>query len=245
MQTEVFSFLIFGFVLGFKHALDPDHLVAVWNIVGERKGVFSSSIVGALWGVGHTASLLLVGVVVIALQVQIPARIALGMEFAVALMLMVLGVNALRKLRGGALLIQAHEQSTHLHVHPPIHSKYFHSSLLSLFTFKHLKSHIRSGKKSVVIGMIHGLAGSAALMLIVLATIPSRALALSYIAIFGLGSIGGMFLMSTLIGLPFVFTANKSEGMNKLVRGIAGIVSIAFGMFLAWQIGIVNGLLIQ
>lgn len=250
MQTEGFSVLIFGFVLGFKHALDADHLVAVSTIVSERKGFFSSSIVGALWGVGHTASLLLVGIVVIALKVQIPARIAQAMEFAVALMLVILGINVLQKLaHGGKLLIHAHEHSTHMHVHP--HSRnhtevleHSHPSLPSLFKFEHLKSHIGSGKRSIVIGMVHGLAGSATLMLIVLATIPTTTLALSYILIFGLGSVGGMFLMSTLIGLPFVFT-QKAGIPNKLVRGIAGTISVAFGIFLAWQIGIVNGLLIQ
>ena len=251
--TSAFSILILGFVLGLKHALDADHLVAVSTIVSERKGFLSSSIVGALWGLGHTASLFVVGIIVIALHIQIPDRIAQGMEFAVAIMLVGLGINVLWKLaRGGKLHLHIHEHSNHTHIHPHIHAndhsheiKHSHHSLPSLFTLEHLKNHIGNGKRSIFIGMVHGLAGSAALMLIVLTTIPSRALALSYVVIFGLGSVGGMFLMSTVVGLPFIFTANKSAVLNKLVRGIAGTVSVAFGIFLAWQIGIVNGLFIQ
>lgn len=252
MQTEVVSFLIFGFVLGFKHALDADHLVAVSTIVSERKGFFSSSIVGALWGVGHTASLLIVGILVIALRVQIPERVAQGMEFAVALMLVALGVNVLRKLAfGGTLHMHVHVHSNHLHVHPHIHShseeeqtEHSHHSRSSFFSIRRFKRNLASNKRSVFIGMVHGLAGSAALMLIVLATIPTTALALSYILIFGLGSVVGMLFMSTLIGLPFVFT-QKAGILHKLIRGIAGTISVAFGVFLAWQIGIVNGLLIR
>ncbi len=249
--NNAFSILILGFVLGLKHALDADHLVAVSTIVSERKGFLSSSIVGALWGLGHTASLFVVGIIVITLHIQIPDRIAQGMEFAVAIMLVVLGINVLLKLaRGGELHMHEHEHSNHKHIHPHVHGREHshgqsHHSLPFLFSLDHLKKHIGNGKRSIFIGMVHGLAGSAAPMLIVLATIPSRALALTYVAIFGLGSIGGMFMMSTLIGLPFVLTASTSVGLNKLVRGIAGTVSFGFGIFLAWQIGVVDGLFVQ
>ena len=103
--------------------------------------------------------------------------------------------------------------------------------------------HLGRGRRSILIGMVHGVAGSAALMLIVLATIPSAALGLLYIGVFGLGSIGGMLVMSTLIGIPFVLTAHKSERLNVAVRGISGVLSVGFGLYLAWQIGIVEGLL--
>ena len=107
-----------------------------------------------------------------------------------------------------------------------------------------LLKHINEGKRSILIGMIHGMAGSAALMLVVLATISSTTLALSYIAVFGIGSVGGMMLMSTVIGLPFIFSANRSVTLNRIVRGIAGATSIVFGLFLGWQIGVVEGLFI-
>jgi ABC-type nickel/cobalt efflux system permease component RcnA len=240
------SLLVLGFVLGLKHALDADHLIAVSTIVSERKGVLSSSIVGALWGLGHTASLLIVSVLVIALQIQIPDRIALGMEFAVALMLVALGVNVLFKVfRGGQFHTHVHTHLDFMHAHPHVHShehvSSHHKQPFSLLPHSAM-TFLGKGKKSVMIGMVHGLAGSAALMLIVLATIPSPGLALAYVGIFGLGSVGGMMAMSALIGIPFVLTANRSETLNFIVRGASGFLSIGFGIFYAWQIAAVDRL---
>lgn len=246
------SILGLGFVLGLRHALDADHLVAVSTIVSERKGFLSSSIVGALWGIGHTFSLFVVGLLVVALQIQIPGRVAQGMEFAVAVMLVVLGGNVLWKLlKGGALHMHEHEHDGHHHVHPHLHEHQHgpehglehshHPARYSRFLDR-ITAHMGKGKRSIIIGMVHGMAGSAALMLIVLAAIPSPMLGILYIAIFGVGSMGGMFIMSTLIGIPFVVTAQRSQRLNLLVRGIAGVVSLLFGLFLAWQIGFVERL---
>ena len=248
------SILGLGFVLGLKHALDADHLVAVSTIVSERKGFWSSSIVGALWGLGHTASLLIVGLVVIAFHFQIPDKIALMMEFSVALMLIALGANVLWKIHKGATFhVHTHEHDHHLHIHPHLHTANAHEAADAHRTADvhetadghgKIAAHDHGkklGKKPFFVGMVHGMAGSAALMLVVLATISSRTLALMYIAIFGLGSVGGMFLMSALIGLPFSMTA-KHDRLNKIVRTSAGIISLCFGLFYAWQIGITDGL---
>ncbi len=233
LRAGSLSILGLGFVLGLKHALDADHLVAVSTIVSERKGFWSSSIVGALWGLGHTASLLIVGLIVIAFHFQIPDKIAMGMEFSVALMLIILGANVLWKIKKGTTFhVHTHEHNHHLHVHPHLHEH------------AHEQSHhhtAKVGKKPFFVGMVHGMAGSAALMLVVLATISSRALALLYIAIFGIGSVGGMFLMSALIGLPFSITS-KHDRLNSIIRTSAGIISVCFGLFYAWQIGISDGL---
>ena len=242
------SVLVLGFVLGLKHALDADHLVAVSTIVSERKGVLSSSIVGALWGLGHTISLLIVGIGVIALHLQIPDRLALAMEFAVALMLIGLGINVLYKLlRGGNIHAHVHTHEHFSHAHPHVHELHEHSPAHHSLPFtllpKSIATHLYKGKKSMLIGMVHGLAGSAALMLIVLATIPSAGLALAYIGIFGIGSIGGMMVMSALIGLPFVLAARRSEKLNFIVRGASGLLSVGFGLFYAWQIAIVERLI--
>lgn len=243
------SILGLGFVLGLKHALDTDHLIAVTTIVGERKGIANSAGVGVLWGLGHTASLLIFGVAVIALHIQIPQQVALLMELGVAIMLVSLGVNVIYKLvRGGLLHTHIHVHGTHVHAHPHIHEHaYEHDHATHALSFgtipQHLRDLLSSGKKSVFIGMVHGLAGSAALMLIVLATIPSTGLALAYIGIFGFGSVGGMMVMSALIGIPFLFTAQKSDRLNHLIRLVSGVLSIAFGLFYGWQIAIVERLL--
>ncbi|MBI4551518.1 MAG: sulfite exporter TauE/SafE family protein [Candidatus Latescibacteria bacterium] len=230
-HTAIGSTLGLGFVLGLKHALDADHLVAVTTIVSERKGVFGSSLVGALWGLGHTAALLVVGLVVVALNLRIPDRLALALEFAVAVMLVVLGVDLIRKLiRGATLHVHSHEHGAHWHVHPHLHEG-------TAGTDAHSHHPVRLGTKPFFIGMVHGLAGSAALMLLVLVTIPSRTLALIYIGVFGIGSIGGMLVMSTLVGLPFAMTAQRFSRLNMTVRALAGVFSVGFGLFLAWQIG--------
>jgi len=236
------SVLGLGFVLGLKHALDADHLVAVSTIVSERKGFLSSSLVGALWGLGHTASLLLVGLLVVLFHVQIPDKIAMGMEFTVAIMLVILGANLLWKIRKGATLhFHAHEHSHRLHVHPHLHEHAVPGHRHEQELQNHHK--VKASKKPFFVGMVHGMAGSAALMLVVLATISSRAVALLYIAIFGIGSVGGMFLMSALISIPFAITA-RHRGINRIVQIAAGILSVSFGLFLVWQIGFSEGFLL-
>lgn len=237
MDTSALTILGFGFVLGLKHALDSDHLIAVSTIVGERKGFWSASLVGLMWGLGHTASLLVVGVALIAFHLEIPERIAQGMEFAVALMLVILGANVLWKIaRGGIFHMHVHRHDKHLHVHPHVHEPSAAQDVE--------KAHDHApavGKKPFLVGMVHGLAGSAALMLVVLATISSRPLALLYIGIFGIGSVGGMLVMSTLIGLPFALAA-KSGRVGTMVRLSAGLLSVVFGLFYAWRTGVEGGL---
>ena len=220
--TASYSILALGFTLGLKHALDADHLVAVSTIVSGRRGLLGSSIVGGFWGLGHTLSLVVVGLLVIALHIRIPEKAAMGMEFTVALMLVILGLNVLRTMRKGR--VHAHAHAGLSHAHPHAHGV------------------LAGGRRSVFIGMVHGLAGSAALMLVVLTAIPSTGLAMTYIAVFGFGSVGGMMLMSTFLGLPFALTARKFESLNSVIRGISGVVSVSFGLFLAWHIGITQGL---
>ncbi len=233
LAPGVLSIFGLGFILGLKHATDADHLVAVSTIVSERKGFWSSSIVGALWGLGHTASLLIVGLAVVAFRFEIPERIANGLEFLVALMLVALGANVLLKLRRGATLhAHSHTHHDHKHVHLHIHApgeEQTHNHLPPL------------GKKPFVVGMVHGLAGSAALMLLVLATIPSRVVALLYIGVFGVGSVGGMFLLSALIGLPFAL-ASRHARLHTMIRLSTGTISVLFGLLYAWQIGNRSGL---
>ena len=232
--------LVFGFGLGLKHAVEADHLAAVSTIVSERKSVLSSSLVGGLWGIGHTISLFVVGVVVILLHIKISERVAQGLEFGVALMLVALGVSALNKLIGGGKLhAHRHEHGDHLHVHPHIHHK-SHDASPAPHRSTHHGLHI--GKRPLLIGMVHGLAGSAALMLLVLSTISTPLVALIYIVIFGIGSIGGMMLMSALVGLPLRLAAGSSARANLAMRGLAGLFSLCFGLFMVYEIGFVGNL---
>jgi len=233
--TSTLSVLIIGLGIGLRHALDTDHIAAVSAIVSERRNLFSSLLIGGLWGVGHTASLLLAGLAVILMQFQIE-RYEKPLEFCVALMLIGLGVNVLYKLaRGGRIHFHEHSHADHKHVHPHLHDDKPEAA----------NSHhgLRLGIRPLVIGMIHGLAGSAALMLAILATIKSTAVAFAYIIIFGAGSIGGMMVMSLILSLPIHLTSGAFAKTNLAVRALAGCFSLGFGLFMAYEIGFVEGLL--
>src|SRR3989440_11081184 len=218
-----------GLILGLRHALDPDHIAAVSTIVSESRSVRRSSLIGTFWGLGHTMSLLIAGVLVVALKVRISDRLALWMEFAVALMLILLGLNAiLRPLRGTRIHIHRHAHGgsshSHVHLHRPSEQR--------AHQHRHL---IRSGARPFPVGMVHGMAGSAALMILVLATIPSAVTAFIYIAVFGLGSVGGMLIMSSLISLPFIFTRKRFNFLSEGLQVAVGLFSLSFGVFLTWQ----------
>jgi ABC-type nickel/cobalt efflux system permease component RcnA len=231
MEISLWAALTLGFSLGLRHALDPDHLVAVSTIVSEHKSLARSSLVGTFWGLGHTASLFVIGLAVILLKSSIPDRVALWMEMGVAVMLIVLGANVVWKVgRERGFKFHKHEhahdgQPAHEHVH--FHSHAAHDHRHRIFRF---------GRRPFVVGMVHGVAGSAALTLGVMGTINSVALGIVYIAVFGLGSIGGMLLMSAIIGAPFAVTARRFSKINGGIRLLAGLLSVAFGLILAWNL---------
>jgi ABC-type nickel/cobalt efflux system permease component RcnA len=214
-----------GFALGVRHALDPDHLVAVSTIVSRNNSVARSSVAGALWGAGHTASLFICGTVVLALRLTIPASFVAAAERAVALMLVLLGVNALwRTIRSSRLHahLHAHDGSRHLHFH--VHKP----DAPAVHDHRHA---FQIGFRPFVIGMVHGLAGTGALMILVVAAAPSFLAGSLYILIFGFGSIAGMFILSTLISIPFVVSARSFHVFNHGLQFVTGLLSIALGLF--------------
>ena len=232
--SSTLAILGFGFLLGLYHAVEADHLAAVSTIVAERKSLFSSAIVGGIWGLGHTISLFVAGVFVLLLDFQISGQTERILEFCVGIMLFLLGLNVLRKLyKGGHLHFHAHEHEGHKHAHPHVHEREDAPHTHHGFSFS---------PRALIIGMVHGLAGSAALMLILIPTIESRAVGLLYIVVFGIGSIGGMMLMSFLISLPFKLTAKKFNRINYLLQSVAGLISVGLGLFIVYQKGISEGL---
>ncbi len=226
-ELSMLWILTFGFILGLKHAVEADHLAAVSTIVAERKNILSSTIIGGFWGVGHTISLVIVGALVIFLKLQISESVEAKLEAIVGGMLVLLGLNALRKLwQKDKIHVHTHEHTGHKHVH--IHG---HEDEKKEETHHFL----RFSPRAIAIGMVHGLAGSAGLMLLIVPTISSPMLALSYILIFGVGSIGGMMLMSLLIGLPLHLTAGRFEALNKSILGLAGVFSLVLGFFIIYE----------
>ena len=235
MNGSLLGTLALGFVLGLKHALDADHLVAVSTIVGRERSVWKSSLVGAVWGMGHTASLFAAAIGVILLRLTISPRTAATMEFGVGLMLIVLGLDLLRRVLRGEIAIHAHDHAhdggehTHFHVHAP--------GLPAADG-----GHHGVGKRPFFVGLVHGLAGSAALMLFVLTTITSPWLGVLYVLIFGAGTIGGMLVMSTILGLPFALANRVFHGVTGKIQFAAGVGSLGFGVFYAWHVAVAEGI---
>jgi ABC-type nickel/cobalt efflux system permease component RcnA len=237
-----FALLGLGLVFGLKHATEVDHVVAVSTIVSEHRNVFRSAIVGALWGAGHTASLVIIGVLVLVFRVAIPPGVATWLEFGVALMIIVLGALAvarvLRKRPDVHLHRHSHDGQSHLHIH--FHeqgTEHTPATAHQLSKTKHPShSHAISqvGFKPMLVGAMHGLAGSAALTLLVLTQIQSIWLGLVYLAVFGLGSSVGMLLMSGLIGLPFALSGRRLTSINYGLQTAAGCLSVAFGLWYAY-----------
>jgi sulfite exporter TauE/SafE len=223
-ELTTISVLAIGFILGLQHAIEADHLAAVSTIVSEKKNLITASIVGGLWGIGHTISLFSVGLLVILLKLQISETTETRLEAIVGGMLILLGLNALRKLfTADKVHIHSHEHGDREHIH--IHA---HES-------GEPESHHRLSPRSVVIGMVHGLAGSAGLMLLVVPTIESPVTALIYILIFGFGSVAGMMAMSFFIGLPLYLTSSRFTFVNSGIRLLAGIFSLGLGVFIVYE----------
>jgi high-affinity nickel permease len=214
-----------GFALGLRHALDADHIAAVSTLVSESRSVWRSSLVGTSWGVGHTAALLAAGIAVIGLKLTIPPTVARSMETAVAIMLVLLGARAVQTaLRGWKIHRHAHshEGSTHVHFH--VHAPW------RVSPHEHEHRHLLGvAARPFLVGVVHGLAGSAGLMLLVVSTITSVLGGLIFIVVFGLGATAGMLLMSGLVSVPFVCARVRSQGLMQGLQLIVGCGSVLFG----------------
>lgn len=238
----VFALLGLGLVFGLKHATEVDHVVAVSTIVSEHRNVFRSALVGGLWGAGHTAALVIIGVLVLVFRVSIPPGVATWLEFGVALMIIALGVVAvarvLRKRPDVHLHRHSHDGQSHVHTHFHEHGTEHAPATAPQASEKKHASHSHAisqvGFKPMLVGAMHGLAGSAALTLLVVTQVQSIWLGLIYLAIFGVGSTVGMLLMSALIGLPFALSGRRLTSINYGLQTAAGCLSVAFGLWCAY-----------
>ncbi len=230
--------LAFGFVTGLQHATEADHITAVATLVSKNRRLSKASLLGVLWGAGHTLTLFIAGLAVLLLAVSIPAKLALSLEFGVGIMLIILGLSVIRSVRKNVFIDSFFNMFSTKHMHPHAHGNKIH-----VHHHDHDEEHAHS-HKSIIVGMIHGLAGSGALMLVVLSTVDSVMTGLAYIALFGIGSIVGMLVISTAIGLPFVFTAKRFSNVNRYIRTIAAVVSIGLGISVMYEIGVIEQLFI-
>ena len=233
----IMAILGLGLVFGLKHATEVDHVVAISTIVSRHKNIFRSAFVGALWGAGHTLALMAIAIVVLWFRIAIPERVSGWLEFGVALMIIGLGVSALwRALRSdGQMHVHQHTHGGLSHTHVHFHEQQTRHERTAQSQHSHRVS--RVGWKPVMVGMMHGLAGSGALTLLVLTQISSAWVGLLYVLTFGFGSIAGMLLMSGLIGLPFALTSRKLSHAHQGLQTVAAILSICFGIWYAYKVG--------
>ncbi len=246
-MMALFSFLLLGFFLGMRHATDADHVVAVTTIVSRELKVRNAAVIGVMWGIGHTLTLLLVGGAIILFGLVIPPRLGMSLEFSVALMLIVLGLwnfrsftlwirrNAAASLNRFDRLSPRHDLETHDHQSEGTSTAWLDAKFGRLGFYQMARP--------LVVGVVHGLAGSAAVALLVLPMIQNSMWAIAYLLIFGLGTIGGMMVITAGIALPFTCTATRSVKFHRYLGIASGCLSVGFGLFLVYQIGFVDGLL--
>jgi high-affinity nickel permease len=227
MDSSLSAALGLGFLLGLRHATDADHVAAVSTLLSRHRSLAASCLLGTFWGAGHTAALLAAGVASIVFQLTISTELENALEIAVAFVLILLGGNVLfRSLRAISVHRHrhSHEGSSHSHVHLHLGGAEGTSEHFHLF---------KVGGRPFLVGLLHGLAGSGALMLVVLTTIPSSLGKLLYLLVFGVGSTGGMLLLSGVIGVPFAVTAGRWQTANATIQALAGASSLVLGVALA------------
>jgi len=223
MDASLIAALGLGFLLGLRHAMEADHVAAMSTFVSQERTLLRSCLRGTFWGIGHTAALLAAGVAVIAFKVRIPPAFERGVETCIALVLMLLGGHVLLR-AVGALSLHSHE-----HVHDGVPHRHVHLHVGPRAAHDHV--HLFAGaRRPLLMGLLHGLGGGGALVLVVLTTLPSPAAAFLYILVFGLGSTAGMLVLSGLMGVPFALLAGSSGRAASVLQIAVGAGSALIGV---------------
>jgi high-affinity nickel permease len=256
-MITLLSIIALGFFLGMRHATDPDHVIAVTTIVSRQQSIRHAALIGILWGVGHTITILAVGSAIILFGIVIPPRLGLSMELSVGLMLILLGIlNLSGIMRWITETFTPQHLERHLHSHGIGNSAFSHSR--GRASEKHVHAAVDSQERwmdrtfgrlgiyqvvrPLAVGLVHGLAGSAAVALLVLTTIRVPSLAVLYLLVFGIGTIAGMMLITTAIAVPFKYSKKRFARLNHSLGVVSGIISVAFGVFIVYEMAFVNGL---
>ena len=262
--VTTFSLLAVGFFLGMRHATDADHVIAISTIVSRQRSMRGAALIGAIWGIGHTLTVAVVGGAIILFTIVIPPRLGMAMEFAVGVMLVLLGVL---NLTGMNLWIRdnvsiapgAHSDgSNHAHGHTHAHGDYAHSHLHGHGQARHGHAEDQTPQawldrklgglgvyqlaRPLIVGIVHGLAGSAAVALLVLTAIDDPLWGMIYLLLFGVGTVPGMLLITVAIAAPFAYSMERFPRFNAHLRVASGLLSVGFGLFLIFYVGYVDGL---
>ncbi|MGH9861005.1 MAG: high-affinity nickel-transport family protein [Candidatus Acidiferrales bacterium] len=253
-----------GFFLGMRHATDADHVIAVTTILTRHRDARRALWLGFFWGLGHTLTILVVGAAIIFLGLVISPRLELSLELSVGLMLVLLGAANLARFRRSARNLSgsshgssppatrshAHSHGDYVHSHAHSHAPEAHShrpdqTPLAILDRKlgglNLYQHLRP----LTVGVVHGLAGSAAVALLVLAAIPDSRWAIAYLLVFGAGTIGGMTLITLSLASAMRFAGRKHPSFTRWLGVASGVASLAFGLFLTYRICFAEGLFLR
>lgn len=236
----MFGVIFLGFLIGMQHAMEADHVAAVASLATRSRSVAETARQGAVWGMGHTLTLFLFGGLVLMLDTLVPERFAQGLELVVGFMLVLLGVDVLRRLMRERIHFHLHKHGETVHFHAHAHQPgQTHAD------DPHRHEHPKAFPlRALFVGMMHGMAGSAALIILALDNVSSPAQGILYIALFGIGSILGMAMLAVAISLPLRYTSRSFTWAHNGLKAAVGIVTIGLGSVLIYELGITQGLLI-
>lgn len=226
------SILLLGFLIGLRHALEADHVAAVAALASTSSCARETVKIGLVWGIGHSATLLIIGTLVVAVDAVVPQQFALYLEFAVGIMLVGLGIDVIRRVVRDRVHFHLHghkDGSVHFHAHAhlgvKVHAKDAHAhSHPSGFPYR-----------ALAVGLMHGMAGSAALILLTLSQVESLSTAFGYMLLFGLGSVLGMGTLSFVIALPLRASARGLTWMHNALQTGLGLTTITLGALLVYD----------
>ncbi|WP_438032229.1 high-affinity nickel-transport family protein [Sorangium sp. So ce204] len=252
MLASAFPLLLLGFSLGMRHATDADHVIAVATVVSRVRSLGTALLIGAMWGVGHTLTLMVIGGGILLFGLVVPPHVGLAMELSVALMLIGLGVyhlarlyRAVRRGEPPAPDVAPVEHAAPAAPAAPVahvahHDGHRHDLGWADRVFG--GSRVYASLRPLLIGVVHGLAGSAAVALLVLTTVRDPRWGIGYIALFGVGTIAGMTLITGVLALPFAYARARTSGIHNAFGAVASLLSVGFGLFLAYDISFGSGL---
>jgi ABC-type nickel/cobalt efflux system permease component RcnA len=227
--------LLLGFLLGIRHALEADHVAAVAALAARSGSLKQTIRLGAVWGVGHSLALFLFGALILIMDTIVPDQLAQALEFAVGVMLIFLGADLLYRLYRKRIHFHIHRHASgkvHFHAHS-------HAGERNHDPAGHDHAHPKGFPfRALLVGLMHGMAGSAALILLTLQTVESQMQGFIYIALFGIGSIVGMALLSMVIAIPLRRSAAGLTRLHNVIQSTVGVATVVFGLLLMYEVGV-------
>jgi ABC-type nickel/cobalt efflux system permease component RcnA len=228
------SILFLGVLMGMRHALEADHLAAVASLATRTGSLRAALLQGAAWGLGHTLTLLLFGGVCLLLGAAVPESWARGLESVVGVMLIFLGGQVLWRIRRRRIHLHVHRHGdgeTHVHAHG-------HQADEAHDASRHEHSHAEGFPvRALAVGIVHGLAGSAALLLLTVLAVGSFWQGLTYIALFGAGSMVGMAVLGSVIAVPLQASARLLGRFHVGLEAVVGLATIVIGARMLYDLG--------